>query len=100
VATTLNNLASFNIAIRQIEKAQAHASEAESIIEPIWSANPVLRGDLMAKVFLNLAFIAEATGQPAKAQAFAHRALTATYDPDLKRGTQDYIDRLCPEPSG
>jgi hypothetical protein len=60
----------------------------------------VLHGDLMAKVLLNFAFIAEATEQPAQAQVFARRALAAACDTLLQGLIQEQIDRLCTEPPG
>ncbi len=95
VATTLNNLASFEHLAGRTQEAEAHASEAEKLLEPQWKANHELHGNLMARILATRALIAYTSQQPTSACAFARRAVTAAYDPILKQRIQKDIDRFC-----
>jgi hypothetical protein len=95
VATTLNNLASFEHSAGRTQEAEVHATEAEGILEPQWKANRELHGNLMARVLATRALIAHTSQQPTTACAFARRAFTAAYDPILKQRIQKDIDRFC-----
>jgi tetratricopeptide (TPR) repeat protein len=97
VANTLNNMANFYLTAGRKQEAETHAAEAERVLVPLWQANPALHGNLVAKILVNLARIAEASRQPASvACALARRALAAAYDPTIKQAIQQLIDHLSP----
>ena len=96
VARTLNNLGFFHYSDGRFGEAKAQVSEAESILDLFWQANPEVHGDLMARILWTHALVREATKEPVEACAFARRALAAAWDPRLREFIQPLIDRLDP----
>ena len=101
VATTLNNLANLYRATQRIEEAEEACREAEGLLKPLWCANPEVHGDQMARILGTRALVSEALGESSTdACALARRAFAAAYDPGLKRGIQQLIDRVCVDSQG
>jgi tetratricopeptide (TPR) repeat protein len=101
VAMTLNNLALLYSATQRMKEAEEACREAEGLLEPLWRVNPEVHGDQMGRILLMRALVCEALGESSTdACALARRALAAAYDPGLKQGIQQRIDRLCVDSQG
>jgi tetratricopeptide (TPR) repeat protein len=101
VAMTLNNLALLYSATQRMKEAEEACREAEGLLEPLWRVNPEVHGDQMGRILLMRALVCEALGESSTdACALARRALAAAYDPGLKQGIQQLIDRLCVDSQG
>ena len=93
VAMTLNNLASLYRATQRMKEAENANGEAETLIEPLWRANPTVHGDLLARILMLRAGGYETEPEsPAYDLATVRRALSVSYDPDFKTWIQDLID--------
>ena len=64
VAMALNNLASAHRDMRQPDEMEARAKEAQAVLEPLWTRNRALHGNLMANIYLNRAVGAGLRGSP------------------------------------
>jgi tetratricopeptide (TPR) repeat protein len=101
VAMTLNNLANLYRATQRMKEAEEAYREAEDLLEPFWCANPEVHGDQMAKIWSMRALLCLGLEERSTdACALARRALAAAYDPGLKQGIQQLIDRLCVDSQG
>jgi hypothetical protein len=67
----------------------------------LWRVNPEVHGDQMAKIWWMRALLCLGLQEPSTdACALARRAFAAAYDPGLKQGIQQLIDRLCVDSQG
>jgi hypothetical protein len=94
---TLNNLANLYSDTQRHTHAEAAITEAESILEPLFHANPTAHGNSMARILWTHALIAIDQSAPAETICpLLHRAHAIAYDPEIKEALQALIDQHCP----
>ena len=94
VAMALNNLASAHRDMRQPDEMEARAKEAQAILEPLWTRNRALHGNLMANIYMNRAVGAGLRGSP-DACGYARKMLACECAPDLKARARELVGRFC-----
>ena len=94
VAMALNNLASAHRDMRQPDEMEARAKEAQAILEPLWTRNRALHGNLMANIYMNRAVGAGMRGSP-EACGFAREMLACAAAPELKAKARELVEMFC-----
>jgi hypothetical protein len=92
---TLNNLAILYSATGRKKEAEEACREAESLLEPMWSANPGVHGDQLARILWLRALVCKEPGEANGGLALARRAFAAACNLSLKQSIQKLIDQLC-----
>jgi tetratricopeptide (TPR) repeat protein len=95
VAMTLNNLGFFYYHTLRPQEAYLCCGEAEQMLLPFWRANPEAHGNAMARIFWTIALVHERLGNMREGCDYARKALTTTYEPDVREVVQSIIVRTC-----
>jgi tetratricopeptide (TPR) repeat protein len=92
-AEALHNLATLYLHLQRISEARGHSYQAYVRLEPLWSVNPKLYGNQMARICLVRAMLAE---RQEDACDSARRGFATASDPGLKQVLQTVLDQcLC-----
>jgi hypothetical protein len=94
VAMALHNLASAYRDMRQPDEMEARANEAQAILEPLWTTNRALHGNLMANIYMNRAVGAGWRNSP-DACSFARKMLACECAPELQARARELVERFC-----